>query len=208
MVQSATPMYGMQSAKQAYQRAYQAGRSKVSAARSKISGRWDAIKGDIGKLQDAMICINTNSCSSDQQAYIKSLVKKVALGMAAAMAACGIYSVVRSQQYKSLQEDVASPRVLAEGYHVTDAPGIVFIEDMKRYLDALRAGETDIAEQEYGIISTKLEFQAKNAIEAADRMLKQYGGAKDKNIVTLTTYIDAALRELKTTPSYRYFKEK
>lgn len=134
LLQSATTMHGMGSVKRAYQ-----------TARSKVSDRWQVIKGDIGKLQDALACINTNSCTSEQQAYIKSLVKKVALGVAAAMAACGIYSVVRSKQYESLKEDVGRARTIAAAYRITRAEGIGFIGDMKRYLDALRAGEEGIA---------------------------------------------------------------
>ena len=190
LLQSVTALHGMQRVKKALQTT----RSALSSVRLKISERSKILKSDIAKLQNAIECIHTNSCGSEQQAYIKSLVKKLAVGVAAAMAVCGIYSVAKSKQFESLKEDVASGRNIALGFRVTDPINIVFLEDVKLFLDALRTDGKEIATRRYDLISLQIgTIHDQRTLEAAQNMLERYGDSRENMVDTLKTVLKAAL---------------
>ncbi len=183
LLQSGTTVFGMERAKTAYR-----------AVRSKVFDRWQMLKGDMGKLQDALACINTNSCNAQQQAYIKSMVKKITVGIAASMAACGIYGLVKSKQYEGLKEDVAAARNIAAGFGVTNPVGIVFLENIKLFTDAVRDGNQAMRDAYYNkIIEMKgsIAMESEQAYAAAKNILKRYGSG-DELTKKLIQFIGAA----------------
>ncbi len=166
LAQSGTTIFGMQRA-----------RGAVQAARSK----WQTLRGNIGQLQEKLACINTNSCTPDQQAYIKSMVKKLAVGIAAAAAACGLYAVVKSKQYEGLKEDIAAVRNLALSFNVTGEHSITVLMAVKEFADAVRRRDESAVSERYNNIVGMKDIFGKNAprniYNAANFILNKY--AKD-----------------------------
>jgi len=172
LLQSGTTVFGMERARRAYQ-----------AARSKVSDRWQILRGDIGKLQDALACIKTNSCNSQQQAYIKSMVKKLAVGIAAAAATCGIYAVAKSKQYEGLQEDVSAVRNIAQGFGVTNPESVILLENIKRFTDVLGTGDKNEIDARYDrVMAMKDMFggQPEAVYKAVHYILQRYGGVDER----------------------------
>lgn len=191
MLQSVAMLNSMQRMRQFYE-----------TAKSKLSDKWQILKEDLDKLQDAMGCINTNSCDSKQQAYIKALMKKVGVAVAAAMTACGIYSVVRSKQYVGLKEQSEAGSNIAKGFSVQAPENIILVEDFQRFLDALRLKDDTVTQLRYDQLALQIgNTEDEDTLKALQNQLQRYknqpGYQNNEKITTLLTTIKAALYKLK-----------
>lgn len=119
------------------------------------------LKDGISNLRSALKCIDTNSCSPDQQAYIKSMTKKLAVGVVAAAVACGVYATFKSTV-------VASDIIKIFG--VTKPRDQDFLRELQKYGWLVKAGKQDEANALSNKISDELGDVSGRGLLAAEYM--------------------------------------
>ena len=96
------------------------------------AGPIQRLRTGISNLRCALACVNSNSCSPDQQKYVKSLVTKLAVATAAAAVACGVYATFKS---------IAAPSDLTDIFGITEEKDMAFLKDLQKFGLLVKAGK-------------------------------------------------------------------
>ncbi len=132
-------------------------------AKSKTTEKFQGMKNSVVQLRDAMKCIDTNSCTPKQQAYIKSLVKKIAVAVGAAAVACGIYVAAQSVSGKEAVQEII------EKFKVKAADGLDYVMSIARLT---RDKSDEEVAKTYNSLVEDVGTIKLNALRAAKYMLE------------------------------------